>query len=139
MARTAFDGTSFLLRWGLALVLVLGSFNPTPYSYLRWVLDEPDQGLPFKALAGVTIVILYIIYLRATFRSIGVVGVLLAFAFLAALAWVLIHLGLITLQETNALTWLALIILATVLAIGVSWSHIRRRITGQSDVDDLEE
>jgi len=25
-----------------------------------------------------------------------------------------------------------------ILAVGISWSHIRRRITGQVDVDELE-
>lgn len=139
MARAAFDATSFLLRWGLALILVMGTFNPTQYSYLRWVIDKPEEGLPYKALAGVVIVILYVIYLRATFRSIGVVGLALATALLTALVWVLVHLGVINVQQSNILTWVALAVFATVLAIGVSWSHVRRRITGQSDVDDLEQ
>ena len=139
MAQASFNAGSFLLRWGLALILVMGTFNPTQYSYLRWVIDQPEQGLPYKALAGVAILILYVIYLRATFRSIGVVGLGLATAFLAALVWVLVHLGLINVQESNVLTWVILVVLATVLAIGVSWSHVRRRITGQSDVDDLEQ
>jgi hypothetical protein len=30
------------------------------------------------------------------------------------------------------------VVLSGILAIGVSWSHIRRRITGQVDVDDVE-
>ena len=139
MAQAGLSAGGFLLRWGMALVLVLGTFNPTQYSYLRWIVDQPQDGLPYKALAGVAIVILYVIYLRATFRSIGVIGLLLATAFLAALAWVLVEIGLVSLDAGNVLTWLALVILATVLAIGVSWSHIRRKITGQSDVDDLDQ
>ena len=30
-------------------------------------------------------------------------------------------------------------VLSLVLATGMSWSHIRRKMTGQIDVDDVEE
>jgi hypothetical protein len=30
------------------------------------------------------------------------------------------------------------IMLASVLSIGVSWSHVRRRVTGQLDTDELD-
>ena len=30
-------------------------------------------------------------------------------------------------------------VLSLILAVGLSWSHIRRRLTGQVDVDDLED
>ena len=36
------------------------------------------------------------------------------------------------------LRWLAalvLVLLATILAVGLSWSHIRRRLSGQVDMD----
>ncbi len=36
-------------------------------------------------------------------------------------------------------TWIGLVALATVLGIGLSWSHVRRYLSGQSDVDDVEE
>ena len=29
--------------------------------------------------------------------------------------------------------------LALILAVGLSWSHIRRQLTGQVDVDDVED
>jgi len=31
------------------------------------------------------------------------------------------------------------IMMASVLSVGVSWSHIRRRITGQVDTDELDQ
>ncbi|MEO1240160.1 MAG: DUF6524 family protein, partial [Pseudomonadota bacterium] len=36
-------------------------------------------------------------------------------------------------------TWLGLVVLSIVLAIGLSWSIVRRRISGQADVDDVDE
>ncbi len=100
MAQSSFSLASFLLRWLVALVLVFATFNPTDYSYYRWVagMDGGMDGgnLALKALAGVALLILYVIYLRATWRSIGPIGVSLATAFLGALIWVTIDLGLLS-------------------------------------------
>ncbi len=147
MARPSFSLASFLLRWLVALVLVFATFNPTDYSYYRWVAGT-DAGmaagmdgdsLALKALAGVVLVILYVIYLRATWRSIGPIGLTLATAFLGALIWVTIDLGLLDLERPTVVTWVLLFALATILAIGISWSHVRRRVSGQADMDDIDE
>ena len=143
MARPSFSLASFLLRWLVALVLVFATFNPTDYSYYRWVAGMDagmDGGNPaLKALAGVALVILYVIYLRATWRSIGPIGLTLAAAFLGALIWVTIDLGLLDLERPTIVTWVLLFALATILAIGISWSHVRRRVSGQADMDDIDE
>ncbi len=151
MAQRSFSLASFLLRWLVALVLVFATFNPTDYSYYRWVvgldggMDAGMDGgmdggnLAFKVLAGVALVILYVIYLRATWRSIGPIGLTLATAFLGALIWVTIDLGLLDLERPTVVTWVLLFALATILAIGISWSHVRRRVSGQADMDDIDE
>jgi len=36
----------------------------------------------------------------------------------------------------TAFTWVILVILSVMLAIGLSWSHGWRRLTGQVEVDD---
>ncbi len=151
MARPSFSLASFLLRWLVALVLVFATFNPTDYSYYRWVvgmdggMDAGMDGgmdggnLALKVLAGIVLVILYVIYLRATWRSIGPIGLTLATAFLGALIWVTIDLGLLDLERPTVVTWVLLFALATILAIGISWSHVRRRVSGQADMDDIDE
>jgi Family of unknown function (DUF6524) len=65
-------------------------------------------------------------------------GVVLAAAFFAALIWLFVSWGWISLSNTGALTWIALLLLSLVLAAGMSWSHIRRRLTGQADVDEVD-
>ena len=139
MAQAAFTPVSFLLRWIIALVLVFATFNPTDYSFYRWVLPMDGESLPLKALAGILLLIVYVIYFRATWRSIGPIGVGLAAALLAALIWVSIDLGLLNLAQPTIMTWILLFAFATILAVGISWSHIRRRISGQADIDDVEE
>ena len=51
---------------------------------------------------------------------------------LLKLRWKLISCGI-------SLCLAVLVILCGVLATGISWSHIRRRITGQVDTDEIEE
>ena len=139
MAQAAFTPVSFLLRWIIALVLVFATFNPTDYSFYRWVLPMDGESLPLKALAGILLLIVYVIYFRATWRSIGPIGVGLAAALLAALIWVSIDLGLLNLAQPTIMTWILLFAFATILAVGISWSHIRRRSSGQADIDDVDE
>ena len=42
-------------------------------------------------------------------------------------------------RDDDSLAWVALVAIATVMAVGLSWSHVRRRVSGQLDVDDVEE
>jgi hypothetical protein len=139
MARPVFNAANFLIRWAVALVLVLGTFNPTDYSYYRWVTASGDGNMALKALAGVALVILYVIFLRATWRSIGAIGLTLAVAFFGAVVWVMIDFGLLDADSPKVMTYVILVILATILAVGISWSHVRRRVSGQADIDDVDE
>lgn len=139
MAFPAFTSGSFLVRWVVALVLVLATYNPTGYSFFHWVAGMDGGNLPLKVLAGVVLAIVYVIYLRATFRSIGPIGMALAAALFGAILWVAIDFGILSLHDPSAFAWVVLVILATILAIGISWSHVRRRVSGQADVDDVDE
>jgi hypothetical protein len=76
--------------------------------------------------------------LRATFRSLGLVGLVLGGAFFGTLIWLLISFNVLRLDAQTKLSWAALLCLAGLLSIGLSWSHVRRRLTGQFDVDDLD-
>jgi len=139
MATRAFDGKSFAIRWLVAVALVLGTVNPTGYSYYHWVGDFESGNAPLKVLAGVALLILYVIYLRATWRSIGPIGIVLALAFFGALIWSLAYYGLLDTSQTTVMTYIALLLIATVMAVGISWSHVRRRVSGQADMDDVDE
>jgi hypothetical protein len=90
------------------------------------------------ALAGVALLIAWIVFLRATFMSLGVPGIALGAALFACIIWLLIDLGLLSLDSTGALSWVILLVLSIMLAAGMSWSHIRRRLTGQFDVDEKD-
>ncbi len=129
----------FILRWLFAFLLLAATYNPTPYNYVTMVMQGDGAGLSVAVLAGLVLVVGYIIYLRATLRSIGAFGMGLVLAIFGALIWVAYDFELINLEDPTLNTWIALIAGATVLGIGLSWSHVRRRLSGQSDMDDVDE
>ena len=128
----------FLLRLGAAMALVFATYNPTVYSFSHWV-THLEAFTPWVALAGILLLIGWTVYLRATANSLGLFGLILAAAFFGILLWLFIYLGWIHADSFSAMTWLTEIILSGILAVGISWSHIRRRITGQVDVDEVDE
>lgn len=129
----------FILRWLCAFALLALTFNPTPYNYINWAADYGGMNLSIAVLLGLLLLIGYIIYLRATLRSIGAFGMLLVLAVVAAGLWVLYDLGVLRLDNSSFNVWLALIALSLVLGVGLSWSHVRRALSGQSDMDDVDE
>ena len=90
------------------------------------------------ALAGIVLLIAWVIFLRATMHSLGVIGTLLAVAFFGILIWVVLTYLPILKNNLEIMTWLILIGMTGVLSVGISWSHIRRRMTGQIDVDETD-
>jgi hypothetical protein len=144
VASNKFSIDNFAMRLVAAILLVFATFNPLdPYSYFYWAISPlfGDIGsfTLIKGLAGIVLVIGWSIFLRATFRSLGMFGILLAGTFFGLLVWLIIDLGWIGSGNSDAIAWLTLLGLSGVLSVGISWSHIRRRMTGQLDVDETDE
>lgn len=129
----------FIIRWGFALVLLTATYNPTQWNFVRWSMTNYDSQLSLTVLFGLILLVGYIIYLRATLRSIGLFGMLLILAVVGTLLWVLYDQGLIDLNNPTVNTWISIVALSLVLAVGLSWSIVRRKLSGQADVDDVDE
>ncbi len=127
------------IRWLIAFVLLAATYNPTDYNWLRWSIQNHANQLPLIVLSGLILLIGYIIFMRATLRSIGPIGMGLVLALVAALLWVLYDYGWLSLANQAFNLWLGLVALSFVLGVGLSWSHIRRAISGQADMDDVDE
>lgn len=139
MATQGLSFAGILLRLLFALVLVFATFNPSGYSYYHWLRDTLPGYSVLLIFAGVVLLIGWTIFLRATTRSLGAFGLILAFLFFGTLLWLVIDMGWVSPDNINMITYLILILLSAVLAIGMSWSHIRRRLSGQADVDEIDE
>jgi hypothetical protein len=133
---TEFTAGSFLVRWLFAVVLVFGTYNPSDYSYFNWVISRTGEFGPVMAMAGVALLIAWIVFLRATLESLGLLGIVLGGALFACLIWWLIDIDILSPDSPKELVWIILLVLSLILASGMSWSHIRRRLTGQIDVED---
>jgi Family of unknown function (DUF6524) len=129
---------AILLRILLAAVLVLSTFNPTGHSYLHWIAENVPHVTPLQAVAGVALIIGWVVNLRATLRSLGALGVVLLVAFLAAVVWLLASWGWLRFEQGGVMEWVVLAVVSIVLGVGMSWSHVRRRMSGQADVTDVD-
>jgi hypothetical protein len=138
MARSGgFSAGDMAARMAAGVALVLLTYNPSGYSYVEWFMNRGDAGLSALALVGVILLIAYVIFIRATLRAMSLFGVILAAALIAAFLWVLVDNGVLRLDGQAAMQWAILIGLGLIMGIGLSWSHVRRALSGQSDVDDV--
>lgn len=131
----------FLIRLVASLFLVLVTYNPTSYSFIQWFWDAVRGGSldALHVFVGVLLVVGWAILIRATFNALGGFGLTLGVVVFAALIWLLIDLGLLTGSGLAFYTWVTLVGLAAILAVGLCWSHIWRRLTGQYTVEDVED
>ena len=128
---------AFFPRLLAALILVFATYNPEPpYSYFYWALSDFSSFNSVKAFVGVLLLTGWTIYISATIHSLGWLGLLLASALLGTGAWTVIDQGWLDVDNTKALTYLILVLIAGLLAIGLGWSVTRRKLTGTVDVDD---
>ena len=127
------------LRFLFALILVLATYNPEEYSYFHWGIQNISENSALKVFVGIVLLIGWVIYIRATLRSLGPVGLILALGFFGTLIWLLIDYNIVSTDSAKVITYLVLIVASAILATGMSWTHIRRRMSGQLDVDDVDE
>ncbi len=136
MDRLTMSG--FLMRFAAAALLVALTYNPSAYSYAHWIAATLPKVQPLQAIAGLLLLAGWAFFAHATWRALGTFGVLLATALFAAVVWLIVSWGWIRLGNPGVLGWLSDLLLAVLLAVGVSWSLVERRVTGQVVVDQGE-
>jgi hypothetical protein len=131
--------TGVALRFLFALLLVLFAYNPSGYSYFHWFYKTIGHITPYLVITGLLLAIGWGIYIKATLDSLGFIGVMILSALFACLIWLFIYWGWLSLTNVSALAWVIEILLAALLTVGMCWSHFTRRMSGQVDVDEIEE
>lgn len=130
------------MRLIAALVLVFATYNAEGKSYYHWALKPLVDGVggfnAVKFLAGIVLVVAWVVFLQAARRSIGVLGAVLVGAICGGIIWLLIDSNLMSASSSRGITRLVLTGVAIILAVGMSWSHMSRRISGQGDVDIVD-
>lgn len=128
-----------LLRFLGAFGLLAATYNPTQWNYIRWVDANWPAQMPLAIFLGLLLAVGFLIYVMSTLRAIGTLGVLMIAAILGAGLWVLIDWGVLSLENRNLNTWLGLVGLAVIMGLGLSWSIIRQRLSGQATVDEVQD
>ena len=98
--------------------------------------QEAETLGPEHFVTGVILLIGWVILLAATQRSLGLLGLILGGSLLGGVVWLLVDVGVLNVDTYTSASWVGLICLAALLAVGLSWSHVWRRLTGQFEVDD---
>lgn len=135
------SAAGLLLRFIFALILVLLTYNPSSYSGYHWIstaVTESSFG-PLHLILVAVLLIGWVIYWLATWRALGALGVTLAGILLGGIIWLLFDVGMLKTESVSGATWIVLVALSAVLAVGVSWSHVWRRLTGQVNVEDVDD
>ncbi len=138
MPTPTFSWQSFFFRLIAALTLVFATYNAEGYSYYNWAITPLPEVTPVRAFAGLLLIIGWVIFIRATLRSLGPIGIGLVIALFGTVFWMIIDWGIISADNIKAMTYIVQFILCLILAIGMSWSHVRRRLSGQVDADDVD-
>jgi hypothetical protein len=136
-SAASFSIPHLIARWLAAIFLVFATYNPSGNSYYHWLVDFNDSRWSLKVLAGCVLIILHLTFVFATLRSIGVTGIMATAALFGTMVWALVDNGF--LNDIGIWSWVTIILglLASLLAVGVSWSYIRGRLSGQSDSNDV--
>ena len=135
--------TGFMVRWLAAAALVFATFNPTGWSYFHWIIasgaDAGAGNVPLKILVGLLLLAGFAVYFRATWLSLGLLGIALVVAVFGVFVWLLVDFNLVDVGSPIMIVLVVEIILTIVMGVGMSWSHVQRRLSGQLDVDDLDQ
>lgn len=125
-------------RFLFALALVCLTWNPTRYNYVEWALAQWSNQGPLVAFAGVVMLMGWIFFLRTSARSLGILGIVLCTGLAVVVLWILIFYHVVDSGSTTLIEWIVLVLLAGILAAGMSWAHLRARWSGQATVDEVD-
>jgi hypothetical protein len=127
-----------------ALVLVFATYNPEGYSFYHWAIaplwgqNASTGPASVKVLVGIVLLGGWGVFLNATRRSIGVAGAALVIAISGALVWMLLDFGIVSAGSARGISYVVLLCLAVLLAVGMSWSHVSKAMSGQVDMDQTD-
>lgn len=126
----------YIVRLLGALLIIFGTYNPSGYSYYHWLqVDLGDWA--FKLFVGLLLLVAVYLQANALWRSMRLVGSAALTLVIVTAVWLLSDLGWVDLNDATQLTLAIQIGLTTLLGTGLSWSHIRYRLSGQVDSENI--
>ena len=119
LSHSAVDAITSVGIFAIGVVMMVDNYKIGA----GWAKDGPESGyFPFRI--GVIL-------------CIASIAVLLMALFAAIVLWMVSN-GWLSLADRATTAWIVLTMLGLVLGIGMSWAHIRQRISGQASVDRVD-
>lgn len=125
-----------LTRLLVAFALVCFTWNPTRYNYIAWARVQWENMTPVVVFVGIALLAGWFFFLRTASRSLGTAGIVVGLALAGTILWGLFYYDLLHRQTT--ITWIVLALVSAVLALGMSWGHLRAAWSGQATVDEID-
>jgi len=111
--------------------LVFATWNPTGVNFVDWIGGPAPLAL--KAVAAALLVLLHILFARITWLSLGAAGLGFLLVMLLLGVFALWELDLIDLGRPRTWGYVFVSLASLTLMTGVTWSVMKRRVTGQSN------
>ena len=131
-----FGPVNFLQRWLITVFIVFATYNPSGMSFFHWAVS-PGSNKSVVAAVGVALLGVFVFIARSTWRSMKLIGITITALFCILFSVMLIDLRVIALTSTEVVEVIALVVIASTLGVGLSFSAIRARLSGQIDSDDV--
>ena len=125
-----------LTRLLVAFALVCCTWNPTRYNYIAWARAQWGNMTPVVVFVGIALLAGWFFFLRTASRSLGTAGIVVGLALAGTILWGLFYYDLLHRQTT--ITWIVLALVSAILALGMSWGHLRAAWSGQATVDEID-
>jgi Family of unknown function (DUF6524) len=127
---------NLFVRWLATLALMFSFYNSSGRSFVHWAADGTAPG-SLRIFVGSVLITGFLILGGATIRSLGYPGLVVLVTILAVLGGTLLDLGLVDSAKRAEVIVALQILIASGLTIGLSWSALRARLSGQVDSDDV--
>jgi hypothetical protein len=120
-----------LARLFASCALVFATWNPSGVNFIEWI----DGPAPFtlKAAAAALLFLLHVLFARITWLSLGGAGLAFLLTMLMLGVFTLSEFDLIDLARARTWGYVFVFVAALTLMAGMSWSVMKRRVTGQSN------
>lgn len=126
-------------RFIFAFALVALTWNPSRYNYVQWALARWQTLAPLVIFIGLVLLVAWVVFVRATARSLGALGIVVSVAVAATVLWILVYYHIVDVANGTLVSWIVLALLSAILATGMAWSLLRKEWSGQSDVDEIDD
>lgn len=127
--------------WGWflgVLVTLMAAYNPWGGSVWHLWTGGAAVPLPVRLLLTFLVSALIGLLCAATWKSIGLVGVLLMASLVALLLWIAVAYGALDPRSSGAVHVLPQVVGAALLTVGLRWPSFRRQVSGVVAVSDQD-